>query len=667
MAKYKAVNQERNKRKLTGILSADVAGYSRLMEENEISTIRRLDESRRIIGKLINEYKGRVVDSPGDNILAEFNSVVNAVDCAVNIQTRLKFINAQLPENSRMEFRIGVNLGDVIEEDGSIYGDGVNIAARIQTLAEPGGICVSRTAYDHVKSKLNIGYEYLGEHNLKNISEPVRVYRILTDVKTAGKVIGEKRFLGRISRKAALAVIVFLFIAAAGSIGFIIYSRNPVKTEQTSLDRMAYSMPEKSKIAVLPFINVSSSEGQDYFSDGLTEEIIAGLSKHPDLLVTARNSSFYYKGKQVKSQDVSKELGVRYVLEGSVREDNNKVRISAQLIDAKEGYNIWTETYDREKGDILTLQSEIMWLIFREIRTRLIDRGRVPDFLPVKEDSIEYTETFYLLYRYYKERTPDRLKTAKELADKLLQIAPDPWVYYMRSSILIALAGPLDSNVSGYLDEAEKDAKAVESLDKGASLAILGQLFLAKYEHEKTLEYREKESGNRDKALGYLEKALEYYKKWADISPDSKNAHFALGFTLLLLQRYDESVKHYEIGLNIDRRSEIQNYLFMGISYSKPSPTGFSNLEKAEMNLEMASSPPEQNNILAHIYLTLFYTYEDKMDRARFHVKEILRINPYYSTEMYRSWIPIGEETIKFHKGLLKKAGIPEKSSFKLF
>ncbi len=661
MEKYKAINQERNRRKLTGIMSADVVGYSRLMGENEAFTIQRLDESKKIIERLVNEYEGRIVDSPGDNILAEFSSVVNAVDCAVIIQSRLRFINAQLPENKRMDFRIGVNLGDVVEEDGRIYGDGVNIAARIQALAEPGGICISRTAYDHVKSKLNIGYEYIGEHNLKNISEPVRVYRVLTDTKTAGKVIGENRFLGSITRKTALAVIVFLFIAAAGSIGFIIYSRNHQKTEQqTPLDRLAFSIPEKSTIAVLPFINLSGSKDQDYFSDGLTEEIIAGLSRHPDLMVTARNSSSYYKGKPVKIQEVSKELGVRYVLDGSVRQDEGKVRISVKLIDAEQGYNIWTETYDREKKDILALQSEIMWLILREVRTRLLDRGREPDFLPDKKDSIEYTETYYILYRCYKERTPDKLKTAKELADKLIEIAPDPWVYFMRSSILIALAWPSDGLVSEYLNEAEKDAKTVESLDKGASLAILGQLYLAKYERARALEYLEK-------ASEYLEKACEYYQKWVEISPDSKNAHFGLGFTLLLLQRYDESAKHYEIGLEIDPRSEVQNFVFMGISYSSPSPTGFSNLDKAKADLEMASRPPAQNNMLAQLYLTLIYTYEDQMDRARIHAKEVLRINPYYSTEMYRPWIPIGEETIKFHKGLLKKAGIPEKSSFNPF
>ncbi len=642
-------NQERNKRKLSAILSADVVGYSRLMEENEAFTIQRLDESKKIIKRLVNEYEGRVVDAPGDNILAEFSSVVNAVDCAVIIQARLRFINAQLPENKRMDFRIGVNLGDVVEDDdGRIYGDGINIAARIQTLAEPGGICISRTAYDQVKSKLNFGYAYIGEHNLKNISEPVRVYRVLTGTKTAGKAIGEKRFFGAISRKTAIVIIIILLAAAAGSVGYIIYSRQSPKTEQTPFDRLAFSMPEKSTIAVLPFVNLSGSENQDYFSDGLTEEIIAGLSRHPDLLVTARNSSSYYKGKPVKIQEVSKELGVRYVLDGSVRQDGDKVRILAKLIDAQQGYNIWTETYDREKRDILALQSEIMWRIFREIRIRLIDGERMPDFLPDKQDSIEYLETYILLYRYYKERTPERLEAARLMANKLLETAPDPWVYYMRSSIYIALhlSAPLDPRASEYLDEAEKDAKTVEGIDKGASLAILGQLYLARNDRER---------------------AQEYYRRWAEISPDSKNAHFGLGFILLLLKQYDESVKHYEIGIKIDPRSEIQHYVFMGIAYSSPSPNGFSNLVEAKRVLEMALIPPNQNNFLAHLYLTLIYTYEDQMERARSHAKEILRINPFYSTETYRSWIEYGDETINFHKVLLKKAGIPEKSSFNPF
>jgi class 3 adenylate cyclase len=194
------MTEERASRKLSGILSADAVGYSRLMQEDEALTIRTLEGSKRLMSELIMQFKGRVVDAPGDNLLAEFSSVVDATDCAVKIQRELKAKNDELPDNRRMEFRIGVNLGDVVEEADRIYGDGINIAARIEGLAEPGGICISRTAYDHVKNKLELGYEYLGEHSVKNIAEPVRVYCVLMEPEAVGIVIGEKRFLGRFSR-----------------------------------------------------------------------------------------------------------------------------------------------------------------------------------------------------------------------------------------------------------------------------------------------------------------------------------------------------------------------------------------------------------------------------------------------------------------------------------
>jgi adenylate cyclase len=311
--------EERAKRKLSGILSADAVGYSRLMEQDEASTIRTLEESKELMANLIEQNRGRVVDDPGDNLLAEFGSVVDAVDCAVKIQQELKAKNAELSDDKKMEFRIGVNLGDVVEEASRIYGDGVNIAARIEGLAGPGGIAISRTAYDHLKNKLRLGYEYLGEHSVKNISEPVQVYRVLMDPESAGKVIGEKRFLGKISRRVAIALIIILVIVAGGLLSWIIYSHQSKKVEAASLDRMAYPLPEKPSIAVLAFDNLSGDPDQEYISDGLTEEIITGLSKVPELFVIARNSSFYYKGKPVKIQQVSEELGVRYVLEGSVR------------------------------------------------------------------------------------------------------------------------------------------------------------------------------------------------------------------------------------------------------------------------------------------------------------------------------------------------------------
>ena len=306
------------KRKLTAILSADVKGYSRLMGEDEKGTVRTLNAYKEVITDLIQHYHGRVVDATGDNLMAEFGSVVDAVECSVEIQKELKTRNAELPENRRMEFRIGINLGDVIEEEGRIYGDGVNIAARLESLAEAGGICISGTSFDHVKNKLNLGYKYLGEQAVKNIAEPIRVYRVLMEPEAVGKVIGKGKTKPRQWQKTALIVLAILILVAAAFVIWRLYLHPaPPPVEVASKEKMAFPLPDKPSIAVLPFTNMSGDPKEDYFSDGLTEQIITSLSKFQRLFVIARNSTFVYKGKPVKIQKVAEDLGVRYVLEGA--------------------------------------------------------------------------------------------------------------------------------------------------------------------------------------------------------------------------------------------------------------------------------------------------------------------------------------------------------------
>ena len=300
---------ERVKRKLSAILSADVVGYSRLMGEDELATVRTLEAYREMIAEIIRNYGGRVVDSPGDNILAEFASVVDAVESAVDIQKELKAKNAELTEDRRMAFRIGMNLGDVIEEGERIYGDGVNVAARVEGLAEGGGICISRTAFDQVKNKLNLGYENLGEHSVKNIAEPVRVYKVLMEPEYAGKVIGEERLRRRQWRWAAIGGVAVLIIMIGALAIWNFYLRPSI--EPASVEKMAFPLPDEPSIAVLPFTNMSGDPQQEYLSDGLTEQIITSLSMLPRLFVIARNSTFTYKGKAVKVQQVAEELGVR--------------------------------------------------------------------------------------------------------------------------------------------------------------------------------------------------------------------------------------------------------------------------------------------------------------------------------------------------------------------
>ena len=321
------MTEERAKRKLSGILSADAVGYSRLMQKDEASTIRTLEDSKRLMSELIEQFKGRVVDAPGDNLMAEFASIVDATECAVKIQRKLKSKNADLPDNRRMEFRIGINLGDVVEKADRIYGDGVNIAARVESMAEPGGICLSGAAYDHVENKLELEYKNLGEHKVKNIAKPVRMYRIRIETEVPDL---------QVSRKLKL--------------------------------------PDKPSIAVLPFTNMSDDPKQEYFSDGMAEDLMTDLSKISGLLVISRNSTFAYKGKSIETKQIAEKLGARYLLEGSVRKAGEQVRINAQLIDATTDHHLWAERYDGKMDNIFDLQDKITQKIVAALAVKLAKR-----------------------------------------------------------------------------------------------------------------------------------------------------------------------------------------------------------------------------------------------------------------------------------------------------
>jgi adenylate cyclase len=331
------------KRKLTAILSADVKGYSRLMGEDEEWTVRTLDTFKGVMKNIIPQHRGRVVDSTGDNLLAEFASVVDAVQASVEIQQVLRAKNSLLPENRRMEFRIGINLGDVIEEGEWIFGDGVNIAARLEGLAEAGGISISGSAFEQIENKLPLHYDYLGEHEVKNITRPVRVYRALMDNGVVKEKSARPKVQGPRRRILAFGLAgVLLIVAGVALWQFVLRPTLPARplVEKADPQKMAYSLPDKPSIAVLPFVNMSDDPKQEFFSDGITEEIITALSKIPQFFVIARNSTFTYKGKAVKIKQVSEELGVQYVLEGSVRRDGDRVRITAQLIDGLSGKHL---------------------------------------------------------------------------------------------------------------------------------------------------------------------------------------------------------------------------------------------------------------------------------------------------------------------------------------
>ncbi len=358
-------------RKLTAILSADVKGYSRLMGEDEVATIRTLTAYRELIISLIREHKGRVVDTPGDNLLAEFASVVDAVTCAVEVQRDLGERNAELPDQRKMEFRIGINLGDVVVEGERIYGDGVNIAARVEGLADGGGICISGTVYEHVKNKLVLGYESLGEHTVKNIAEPVRVYRI-----------------------------------------------NLEKPGAKPLD-----LPTKPSIAVLPFKNLSGDPEQEYFSDGITEDIITALSRIRQFFVISRNSTFSYKVTSPDVRRVAKELGASYILEGSVRKAAGRVRISAQLIEGTTGNHVWAERYDRDLEDVFAVQDEITQTVVSAIEPELLKSELHRARIKPPED-LHAQDCYYRGMWHINRRTKEDDTEARRLFERATELDP---------------------------------------------------------------------------------------------------------------------------------------------------------------------------------------------------------------------------------------------------
>ena len=406
-------------RKLAAILSADVEGYSRLMGDDEVATVRAITEYRAVIASMVAARGGRVVDAPGDNVLAEFASVVDAVQSAVDIQRELESRNAALPPTRRMRFRIGINLGDVIVEGDRLYGDGVNIAARLESLADGGGICLSGTAYDQIEGKLPFGYEFKGEHSVKNITRPVRVYRLHLDPSAApGR---RARARSRLVKPVAAAVAILVLLGAAGWVGWR-WLRPP--------ESAGLPLPDRPSVAVLPFSNLSQDPSQEYFSDGVTEDLITGLSKVSGLFVIARNSVFTYKGKAVKVRDVGRELGVRYVLEGGVQRSGSRVRITAQLVDATTGYHIWAERYDREVNDIFALQDEVTQRIVSAMAVKLTEAekrrlGRPPTGNP---------EAYDLVLRGHEERrltTRDGNAEARRLFVKALDLDPNYAAAYL--------------------------------------------------------------------------------------------------------------------------------------------------------------------------------------------------------------------------------------------
>jgi TolB-like protein/class 3 adenylate cyclase len=490
------------KRKLTAILSADVKDYSRLMEDDEAETVRTLNTYRTAISDLIQKYRGRVVDATGDNIMAEYSSVVDAVNCAVEIQRDLAERNEELTYERRMEFRIGVNLGDVIDEDGHIYGDGVNIAARVENLAEPGGICISGRVYDQVANKLGLEYENLGEHQVKNISTPIRVYRVLSFPGAAAhRVVQAKEAVKKKWRNlaTAAAAVVLVVVISAGIWSF--YHGQSMKVEAASIENMAYPLPEDPSIAVLPFTNMSGDPKQDYLGDAISENIISSLAMLSSLFVISSNSTFVYKDKPVKIRQVSEELGVQYVLEGSVMKSKDQVRVTVQLIDALTGRHKWSQKYDGRIQDFLQMLDEITKKVCTELNVQL-GVGESSRFWHKGTDNFEAWECVTRAYGLRSRLKREDLMMANELTERAISIDPEysyAWAFLARNHFLDARYGWGESRTESIKKCVEYINKAL-SLDESNHLAYItrGQYYMMQKKFDMAIVELETECVNEN-------------------------------------------------------------------------------------------------------------------------------------------------------------------------
>ena len=455
---------DEGERKLAAILAADVAGYSRLMGDDERATVASLKQAREVFKGRIEAHSGRLIDTAGDSVLAEFKSVVEAVQCAVEVQEKLGADNEPVPEHRKMHFRIGINLGDIIEEDdGTIYGDGVNVAARLEGLAPPGGIMIADVARQTVEGKLGVGLEDAGEHEAKNIANPVRAWRVLLDGSVAGPPPkGPHTSLGRpailVGAVGALVVLVGLVTWQ-----FTRLASPPPSEDQTVAQAVdpILAIPTGPSIAVLPFTNMSGGAEQDYFADGITEDLITGLSRFRDLLVIARNSTFQYKGQAVDVREVGRDLNVRFVLEGSIRRDADNVRVTAQLLDAKDGGHIWADTFDRKisAGSVFAIQDEITEQVVGQIAGMhgAISELREAEVRSAPPSSLSAYECVLLAYEFFRVLNADSHLRARDCLEAAVKTDPTyadawGWLLQMYNEEYVDGFNPLPNSLDRALD-----------------------------------------------------------------------------------------------------------------------------------------------------------------------------------------------------------------------
>ena len=615
-------------RKLRAIFSADVKGYSRLMGDNEEYTIDKITKYRNIIANLIEEYQGRVVDTPGDNILAEFGSALDAVNSAIRIQDTLATENRKLPENRQMDFRIGINLGDVLHKGDRIYGDGVNLAARIENLSDPGGICVSRGVYDQVKKNVSQDFEYMGEHLVKNFSEPVWIYRILLSPPSEKKSIKAPINKSNRTMSPYVLIIAILVVASVAAI-FYFYGSLP-KTMYTTEKVEALSLPNKPSIAVLPFVNMSKDPDQEYFSDGVTNDIIAALSKFRELFVIASNTVFTYKGKAVNIERIGQELNVKYILEGSVQRIAKKLRINAQLIDAKTGFHIWSEQYNRDLGDIFSVQNEIVNSIVGKFGVEIdaVERKRA---MQKETESLKAYDYWLRGMEFLRRRARSENVKARKMFEKAVELDPQ------FSSAYVGLAHTYEIQVAfgwtEFPNQALQKAEALtlKALSYDNSNAYAYRLLGLVYAIQKKY----------DLAINNLNRAVE-------LNPNDARSLSQRGQVLIWAGNVDGAITSLETTYRFDPNMIPGDFMFLGIGYYLKRQ-----YEKAIRILEEGVSR-KPNWVGNHIILAAAYAQLGLIEKAKDETHIVLQLEPFFKVDHYGTVFRNSEHQAQIVDGLLK-------------
>jgi adenylate cyclase len=604
-------------RRLAAIMFTDIVGFSRQMGADEARMLRLLAVHNQLIQHAVAEHHGHVIKTIGDAFLVDFPSVVHAVQCAQSIQGQLRTHNAEHENAEQIHVRIGIHLGDIVQKNGDVFGDGVNIASRLQGLAEPDTICVSQVVYKEVEKKLDLGTVVsLGKPKLKNIAERFAVYALLPAPPPGvrQKLQVQRLKLSRRIRPVHWLSVAGLLLIAGTFVAVRYFPFLTPSTQHASRNTPEFlSLPDKPSIVVLPFTNMSNDPEQEFFSDGITEDITTDLSKLSSLFVIARNSAFTYKGKAVKVQDVSREMGVRYVLEGSVRRSDNQVRITAQLIDATTGGHLWSERYDRPLKDIFALQDEIRQKIVFVLKVKLT---------PEEQERFQRTPTGNLeAYDYFlrARETGSRAwyeyrKEASEQARKLFEKATDLDPKYAAAYAGLGQMYWVDfffrwaQDPNQTLGQAFEFAQRAVALDNSLPVThrVLSTIYLFQRQHEQ--------------AIAEVERAIV-------LNPNDALNYSTLGVTLVFAGRLDEGVKALEQGLRFDPRNPTIYLVQLGHAYRSAGQWGKASIPlKQVLSLNPAIIPARAN--LAVCYIEL-----GREDEARAEAAEVLRRNPSFSVE----------------------------------